>query len=230
MGKRGPKPKSKVKIEWSPNFAYAIGLLATDGCLSRDRRHIDLTSVDSEQLENFMKCLKFKAKISLKKSGSGSISGHVQFSDVFFHDFLQGIGMTPAKSLTMGKLAVPDGYFFDFLRGCFDGDGCSYSYWDTRWRSSFMFYISFASSSPIFIHWIRQQVSSLSGIRGHITRVYKKHIQYQLKYSKHEAIKLVEKMYTGDCVYLSRKKLKIEASFGMMTISGKEKMHLSLTK
>jgi len=29
MGLRGPKPKGKVKLEWSANFAYAIGLLAT---------------------------------------------------------------------------------------------------------------------------------------------------------------------------------------------------------
>jgi hypothetical protein len=27
MGKRGQKPKGKIKIKWSANFAYAIGLL-----------------------------------------------------------------------------------------------------------------------------------------------------------------------------------------------------------
>jgi hypothetical protein len=31
MGKMGPKPKGKVKIKWSANFAYAIGLLTTSG-------------------------------------------------------------------------------------------------------------------------------------------------------------------------------------------------------
>ena len=81
-----------------------------------------------------------------------------------------------------------------------------------------MFYISFASSAPIFIHWLKQQIFSLAGIRGHITRVYKKHVQFQLRYSKREAIKLAKKMYTSDCVYLRRKKLKINQSFAMMTI------------
>ena len=65
MGKRGPKPKGKVKIKWSGNFAYAIGLLATDGCLSPDGRHITLTSKDLDQLETFMKCVGIKNKIGL---------------------------------------------------------------------------------------------------------------------------------------------------------------------
>jgi hypothetical protein len=55
MKKRGQKPKGKVKIVWSSNMSYAIGLLTTDGCLSSDGRHILLTSKDKEQLNNFSK-------------------------------------------------------------------------------------------------------------------------------------------------------------------------------
>jgi len=74
MGLRGPKPKKKggVKIKWSSNFAYAIGLLASDGCLSSDGRHIILTSRDREQLENYMLTLTIrfsliKLKIKVKR-------------------------------------------------------------------------------------------------------------------------------------------------------------------
>ena len=63
MATRGAKPKGKVKIKWSPNFAYAIGLIATDGCLYKDGRHISLTSLDLEQLHNFNKALDIKVKI-----------------------------------------------------------------------------------------------------------------------------------------------------------------------
>jgi len=38
--------KGEVKIQWSPNLAYAIGLIATDGCLGRDKKYIDFTSKD----------------------------------------------------------------------------------------------------------------------------------------------------------------------------------------
>lgn len=216
--KKGPKPKSKIKIEWSGNFAYALGLLATDGYVSKDGRHIDLTSNDRDQLENFMRCLGINVVIGSKTNGRGRSSYRVQLSDVIFREFIISIGIVPAKSLIMGKLTIPDEYFFDFLRGCFDGDGCTYSYWDPRWRSSYMFYISFASSSPIFIHWLKQTISRLGTISGHITRLYKRHVQYQLRYSKHEAVKLVEKMYTGEHISLARKKLKIDQSLAMISV------------
>src|SRR2546428_1503491 len=35
-----------LPLEWSSTMAYVVGLLATDGCLSKDRRHIILTSCD----------------------------------------------------------------------------------------------------------------------------------------------------------------------------------------
>ena len=54
MGKRGPKPgfnaRKRVSEEWNSNLAYAIGLLASDGCLSPPGHLIDLTSKDPEQL------------------------------------------------------------------------------------------------------------------------------------------------------------------------------------
>lgn len=77
MLKRGPKPKGKVNIKWSENFAYAIGLIATDGCVSRNGRHVDLTSKDIEQLKNFNHCLGITSKISKKKSGSGVYTSRV---------------------------------------------------------------------------------------------------------------------------------------------------------
>jgi len=124
----GIKPKEKVKLEWSPNFAYAIGLLASDGCLLNDGRHIDLTSKDTEQLENFLHALNIDVRITTKHSGTGKKYQRVQFGDVLFCNFLVDIGFTPAKSKTIGELCIPKKYFFDFLRGSFDGDGCFYSY------------------------------------------------------------------------------------------------------
>src|SRR3989338_8611479 len=39
-------------VKWSPRFAYAIGLLTTDGNLSSDQRHMSLISKDREQVLN----------------------------------------------------------------------------------------------------------------------------------------------------------------------------------
>jgi hypothetical protein len=209
MGKRGPKPKKIINEKWSANLAYAIGLIATDGCLASDGLLIDLTSKDREQLLNFSKCVGVSFKIGSKQNSNGDIQLRIQFKNRIFYDFLLSIGLTPKKSLTMGKLAIPDKYFFDFLRGCFDGDGCFYSYWDPRWRSSHMFYLEFASASLKHLLWLQEEIEKNMGIKGHITG-RKKKVFFQLKYAKKEGLEIIKKMYYNPkVVCLSRKRAKI---------------------
>jgi hypothetical protein len=212
MGKSGLKPKGKVKIEWSSDFAYAIGLIVTDGCLYNDERHISLTTKDVEQANNFQKCLGINVKNGLKSSGYGKEKKyyHVQFGDVNFYNFLISIGITSAKSKTIAQVLIPDKYFFDYLRGCFDGDGCFYSYWDPRWRSSHMFYVEFVSASEKHILWLRNKLISDAGVTGHLSKVKDKSF-YQLKFAKKEALAIIKKMYYNPKVIcLSRKRIKIE--------------------
>lgn len=213
MGKRGLKPKNKIKIRWSPEFAYAIGLLTTDGCLSKDGRHIDLTSKDKDQLENFLKCLKINNKISNKHSSLGKKYLRVQIGDVNFYNFLLTIGLMPRKTKIINEVKIPDKYFFDFLRGHFDGDGTFYSYWDPRWHSSFMFYTEFISASKNHINWIREKIFDKLKIRGHISKSVNNSV-FQLKYAKVESLKLFPKLYYNEKVIcLRRKRLKIEKAF-----------------
>ncbi len=212
MGKRGPKPKGKVKIKWSSNFAYAIGLITTDGCLYNDGRHISFTSKDLVLAELFKICLSLTVKIG-KKASSSKLEKkyyHVQFGDVIFYHFLLSIGLMPAKSKIMAEMCVPDKYFFDFIRGCFDGDGHFYSYWDLRWKSSYMFYTVFSSASKNHINWLQSQLFLKLGIHGHITKNSKKPV-YNLKYAKKESIVLLPKIYYSKHVCcLDRKRDKIK--------------------
>lgn len=213
----GIKPKEKVNRNWSPELAYAIGLIVTDGCLSKDGRHIDLTSKDKSQLKNFMRCLKINVKIGYKLSGyTGKKVTHIQFGDIVFYKFLIKIGLMPAKTKIISSIKVPDDYFFDFLRGHFDGDGSFYSYFDPRWKSSFMFYTVFVSSSKVHIDWIRKKNFKKLKIKGHITNNFKKSI-YQLKYAKSDSLKVLRKMYYNNSVVcLKRKRLKIEKALGII--------------
>ncbi|MEI6400519.1 MAG: hypothetical protein WCO58_03310 [bacterium] len=215
MVKTGPKPKKIIDTTWRPELAYAIGLVATDGCLSKDNLLIDLTSKDREQLENFSKCLGVNFTIGKKWNGSGDACLRIQFKNRIFYDFLLSIGLTPKKSLTMGELKIPKKYFFDFLRGCFDGDGCFYSYWDPRWKSSHMFYLEFISASKKHIDWLQSELQKNLKVKGHIAFDGKKTTQ-QLKYAKKEALLIIGKMYYNPkVVCLSRKKIKIEKALGI---------------
>lgn len=217
MGLRGPKPKGKVKIEWSPDFAYAIGLIVTDGCLYNDKRHISFVSQDLDLVKNFKTILNLKVKIGMKISKKNlSKTPHVQFGDVLFYNFLESIGLTQSKSLTIKKVKIPREFFFDFLRGCFDGDGSTYSYWDLRWKSSFMFYTGFASGSKDFLVWLRKEVCDRLKIKGHLTKG-KVHSANQLKYAKKDSLVLLKSIYyPGVKSYLLRKRLKINKALAIV--------------
>ena len=211
------KPQNKVKIKWSPEFAYAIGLLTTDGNLSNNGRQFDFTSKDREQLDNFKYCLNIKNRIGYKISGeTGRKTGRLQFGDINFYKFLLNIGLTPAKSKKLENVAIPDQYFFDFLRGHLDGDGTFYSYWDPRWKSSFMFYTEFVSASKKHINWLREKIYKFLKIKGHVTKAQGQST-YQLKYAKSESLKLLPKIYyKSNVICLSRKYLKIKKCLGII--------------
>lgn len=209
------KPRGKVRIKWSANFAYALGLLVTDGNLSPDGRHINFTSKDRELIENFIYCLKLKNKIGRKARGGEKEKKYfvVQFGDVLFYKFLVKIGITSNKSKKINIIKIKESFFFDFLRGHLDGDGSFYSYFDRRWRSSFMFYTEFVSASKAHILWLQSCIKRKIGIKGHISKSGN-HRVYQLKYAKKESLKLFRKLYYNQQVIcLTRKRRKIEKAF-----------------
>jgi hypothetical protein len=45
--------KNNPKIKWNSEISYGIGLIATDGSLSKDGRHITFTSKDQQLAELF---------------------------------------------------------------------------------------------------------------------------------------------------------------------------------
>ena len=203
-------------MEWSPEFAYAIGLIVTDGSLSKDKRHIVLTSKDEEMMFNFQKALGIENNIGKKNSGSQKEKKYfvTQIGDVLLYRFLESIGLENNKTKTIQEVAIPDSYFADFLRGHFDGDGCFYSYWDPRWKSSFMYYVTFISASRKHIDWLRGEVDRLYRVKGHCSDKPAGSV-YQLKYAKKESNVILKKMYyKEDVLCLSRKRLKIEKVLG----------------
>ena len=215
------KPQHKVLLEWSPNFAYAVGLITTDGNLSPNGRTINFTSKDKELIDNIRKALKISNRVSRKARGGGKEKKYyvVQIGDICFYKFLCELGLMQKKSKILGALSIPRQYFFDFLRGHFDGDGTSYSYWDPRWRSSFMFYTVFISASRRHLVWLQTMLKKLLGISGHITTSGKVHTCYQLKYAKKESLPLLHKLYySSDIPCLTRKRLKIEKILAIVGI------------
>jgi AraC-like DNA-binding protein len=120
--RRGPLPGTRhgvlltagQAIEWTAELAYAVGLITTDGCLSQDRRHLNLTSKDIDRLETARRCLHITARIT--QSINPRPIYRLQWGDLLFHRWLMEIGLMPAKSLRLGALRIPDEWLRDFLR------------------------------------------------------------------------------------------------------------------
>lgn len=208
---RGSQKNKDYKIKWGPEFTYSIGLLTTDGNLSKDGRHFDFTSNDLQLVKTFKRCMNLSdVKIGTKTNGiTNKKYSRIQFSNVRLYNELLKIGLMPNKSRVLKELKIPNKYFFDFLRGHFDGDGCFYSYWDKRWKSSFIFYTVFNSGSRLHIEWLRRKINRLLKIKGHINQGGKN--VWQLKYAKRESRKLLPKMYYSNKIpFLQRKYSKIK--------------------
>ncbi|MDP2736333.1 MAG: hypothetical protein Q8O59_00945 [bacterium] len=209
------KPKKLINTKWCGNLAYALGLLTTDGSLSKDGRHFDFTSKDKELIKLFAKCLGLQNTIGKKTSGFTGRKDclHIQFGDINFYRWCLIFGLMPNKSKTLKGLKVPNKYFFDFLRGCFDGDGSIYAYWDPRWHSSYMFYIQFCSASQDFIRWLKKRVDHLLGQRGEIIDISTSRV-WQLRYAKKDSLIVFKKMFhTKNLPHLKRKFLKANKIF-----------------
>lgn len=213
-------------MRWSSDLAYVIGLIVTDGNLSKDGRHIELTSKDRDQIETFSKILNLNNKIGSKKSGynPNGVYYRIQFGNVKLYRFLIKIGLTPNKTKTIGQIKIPDKFFADFLRGHLDGDGYTTAFWDSVFKNSFRFYTGFVAASEPHLKWIRDQIKRLYGLKGSF-RYSKEAHTFQLKYAKNASIKLLGKIYARrDLVGLKRKRFKIEAALDIVRKQGEGKL------
>ena len=212
-------------IAWSSELAYAVGLTATDGCLSRDRRHITFDSKDLVLVESYLRCIQREdVRIVPVRTRRGGRAYRAAFSATTLYDWLFGLGIQPAKSLTLGSVIVPTAHFVHFVRGLLDGDGTIYllrhrptpktypNYW--YWR----LWTYFTSGSRRHIDWLRREIRLWLGVNGYVERVVRESRKdfYRLKYGKIESRVLLAALY-ADPMWpaLERKRrkwLKYEAS------------------
>jgi hypothetical protein len=161
------------------NDGLRRGLLATDGCLSKDRRHIILTSRDRQLVETYLQCLGRPIRWTVVRKRRKR-AYYAQFSDVAFYDWLLSIGLTPRKSLTLGAIDVPDSYLVPLARGLLDGDGSISVFRHRPTRLKYPNYVYerlwvfFLSASRFHIDWLRDRVKTRTGLEGYVERVVRK--------------------------------------------------------
>lgn len=117
----------KFFSKWSPQMAWVLGLLFTDGNVS-NAGVVTLTSVDLELLEKVKHHLKSTQSIT-KYAQSYDKSKYIyilQFGREKMTEDLDKLGLIQRKSLIMEFPDIPEQYVRHFIRGCWDGDGSVY--------------------------------------------------------------------------------------------------------
>lgn len=212
---------SRPSIGWSPEMAWVVGVIATDGCLARDGRHLTVTSKDFDFLVTIRECLGVRAAVTQYGNGPRRLCFHLQWSDRCLHTWLQSIGLTPAKSLTLGPLAVPDEFMADFVRGCIDGDGCIRTYTDRYNASKKDIYVyerlvvTLVSASRAFIASVQAAIARTCGVMGsvQVRTDGRHHPLWCLKYAKGESKHLLAWMYHSPGVPCLARKRMLAAPF-----------------
>ncbi len=177
------------------------GLVATDGCLSKDARHIDITSKDRRFLKALCARIASNSRVCSKNVG-GRPYARVQLSNKSLYEFFLSIGLMPRKSLVLGKLAVPDTGFADFLRGVIDGDG-SIRKWKHPGNKKEQWSLRIYSGSREFIGWLQKAAKRVLAVRG---RLYQeRRTLWTLKYGKMVLKVIARRSYYDGCFGLPRK-------------------------
>jgi len=196
-----------VNTEWTPELAYVVGLFASDGNLSPDGRHLSFCSKDKDLPVIIKKILKLHNTIGRKARGGSKKKLYYvfQFGSRQFYNFLLSIGLTPHKSKTIAALKVPDEYFADFLRGCFDGDG---SITKTMHPESKHAQLRFSiySASPKFLSWLLAKHKQLWHIEGGWIYMDKKKLVGSLCYGKRDATQILKHIYQNKNSFCLKRK------------------------
>ncbi len=198
----------KINTKWCAGLAYILGIIASDGNISPDLRHVNITTKDLELVVLAKQLLNIKNKIGRKGRGGTNEKRYfvLQFGDVHFIAFLKQIGITSKKSKTIGKVLVNRRYFRDFLRGIIDGDGCvdSYTHLQTKLPQT---RVRIASASQGFIDWLQHSILIHCRTEGGWVYYQKRSSVKMLTYAKRDSVLILKHVYYPGAVGLSRKRV-----------------------
>ncbi len=214
--KRGKVPQGYFEInenffsKWSPEMAYVLGLIATDGCVSKSGT-ISLCINDKELLEKVRLVMNSGHKICRSKHQEGLYC--FKFARERLVADLAGLGILPRKSLNIMFPAVPDAFLKDFIRGAFDGDGSVF--FDSRSKNCPV-RTKFVSSSVEFIEKLESVLQELGmPARKIYQQPTKNGISYMFRYGHKDSEKLYLIMYKDvrNDLFLARKYDKFHIEF-----------------
>jgi hypothetical protein len=207
----------KLSIEWSEGIGWLVGLVASDGNLSKYAKAITITSKDYDLLEQVQDIV--LREVTGRKNAiiKTSTAWCYRFTSHVFYDFCSAVGLTVNKSLTIGHLNVPKEFFRHVLRGIIDGDGSLRVY--TKKGCNFRhLQIRIVSGSKVFLEWTHSMCCEVFEVKGGgfckvNKRQWTEDKQYwELVYSHYDSLRITHATYQ-DASYFLRRKYDVTKEF-----------------
>lgn len=188
--------------KWSPEMAYVLGLIITDGCIS-EAGTVSLSMNDLELLKKVKEVIRSEHNITPSKHQSGLYC--FSFTREKLARDLNELGIVHRKSLIVKFPNVPREHLPDFIRGVFDGDGSVY--FEPR-SPKYPVRSKFVSSSKQFIEGLHIALESLGMPKRKIYQQKTKNAwSYSFVFCHRDSKKLFEILYknTKNDLFLDRK-------------------------
>jgi len=198
-----PRERKDLNIHGA-NLWYLVGLITSDGCLSKDGRHIDITSAEYEYLDKIKDLIGVGNRIGIKYGYKARRAFRFQIANRNFYEFLLSVGLTQNKSLSLGPLHIRKLYFNDFLRGLIDGDG-SIRKWIHPTNDGEQWSLRIYSGSCKFLMWLADTIEEILGARGKVHNYSEKGKCSVLKFGKLAAQEILRQCYYPGSFGLERK-------------------------
>lgn len=213
MGKnnnRGHSPryrKYKVNEDYfsvidTSTKAYCLGLLFSDGNVSRDRSRIKLFVNDSELVFILKLALQAEHPILFNKGVAGiSINSYKLKQDLI------RLGCIPNKSLVVKYPIIDESLDRDFIRGLVDGDG----HFGVRQEKSISSNGTAHAYKRLRFHFcgsedvVKTVSVKLSKIVGEVLTVHKRINNYYIETAGSKAVAIHNYLYKGSVLHLTRK-------------------------
>lgn len=221
----------------SHDMAYILGLIASDGCVSKNTNHIhiDLQESDEEILYKIKDALSFEGPIQHYTNNSGCNYSRLKICSKTIKQDLEHYGITPQKTF---KLEPPffleKQYYISYIRGYFDGDGCIWTKYGDRLK--YNWYICGARKNVI--EWIYNVLLNNYGIVSYLHTSSRTLSQgdkfYSIQVYKKDTIqRIFDILYVPNSLHLERKYNKMKnfydiKSTRLYSLSDKEKRYAEL--
>ena len=123
------KPNDDYFKTWSAEMAYFLGLIAADGHVSHKNNllMINLKQTDHQIIENLKNALAYDGPIYTINKKDGQPQSCLTVSSKEITKDLNNLGLSGNKTYDLDwVVGIPDEFVSHFVRGVFDGDGCTH--------------------------------------------------------------------------------------------------------